>query len=95
MRPIPGLAPLLRAEGQGVFGTKMRSFIKRASAVGIKAVVDQQFERREEILAAGLVPIIEPEVDIHSPEKGGAEELLKAEHHGAARPARSQGTPSS
>ena len=79
MRPIPGLAPLLsRAEENGVFGTKMRSFIKRASPVGIKAVVDQQFDIAREILAAGLIPIIEPEVDIHSPEKGAAEELLKA-----------------
>ena len=79
MRPIPGLAPLSRgAKDNGVFGTKMRSFIQRASEVGIKAVVDQQFEVAKEIVAAELVPIIEPEVDIHSPEKGGAEELLKA-----------------
>jgi fructose-bisphosphate aldolase, class I len=80
MRPIPGLAPLLsRAKAQGVFGTKMRSFILRANHVGIKAVVDQQFEIAKEIRAADLVPIIELEVDIKSPEKGAAEELLKAQ----------------
>ncbi|HEY1653020.1 MAG TPA: fructose bisphosphate aldolase [Acidimicrobiales bacterium] len=79
MKPIPGLAPLLsRAKENGAFGTKMRSFIRRASQVGIKAVIDQQFELANEIAATGLVPIIEPEVDIHSPEKGEAEELLKA-----------------
>jgi fructose-bisphosphate aldolase class I len=79
MNPIRGLAPLLsRAKDNGVFGTKMRSFIKRASRVGIKAVVDQQFEVAEEIMSAGLVPIIEPEIDIHSPEKGEAEALLRA-----------------
>lgn len=79
MRPIPGLAPLLaRAKENGVFGTKMRSFIKRANPVGIKAVVDQQFDVARQIVAAGLLPIIEPEIDIHSPEKGAAEELLKA-----------------
>ena len=80
MRPIPGLAPLLsRAKAQGVFGTKMRSFILRANQVGIKAVVDQQFEIAKEILAADLVPIIELEVDIQSREKAAAEELLKAQ----------------
>jgi len=79
MKPITGLASLLsRAKEQGVFGTKMRSFIQLASRTGIKAVVEQQFELADQILAAGLVPIIEPEVDIHSPEKGQAEELLKA-----------------
>jgi fructose-bisphosphate aldolase, class I len=79
MKPIPRLAPLLsRAKEQGAFGTKMRSFIKRASSVGIKAVVDQQFVIARGILAADLIPIIEPEVDIHSPEKSAAEELLKA-----------------
>jgi len=78
MKPITGLASLLsRANEKGVFGTKMRSFIQLASRTGIKAVVEQQFELAEQILAAGLVPIIEPEVDIHSPEKGEAEELLK------------------
>ena len=79
MNPIPGLAHLLsRAKEKGVFGTKMRSFIQGASSVGIKAVVDQQFEVVIEIAAVGLIPIIEPEVDIRSPEKGAAEELLKA-----------------
>jgi fructose-bisphosphate aldolase class I len=79
MNAIRGLAPLLsRAKDNGVFGTKMRSFIKRASRVGIKAVVDQQFEVAQEIMSAGLVPIIEPEIDIHSPEKGEAEALLRA-----------------
>jgi fructose-bisphosphate aldolase class I len=79
MNPIPGLAHLIsRARENGVFGTKMRSFIKRANSVGIKAVVDQQFEVANEIVAAGLVPIIEPEVDIQSAEKGAAEELLRA-----------------
>jgi len=79
MKPITGLTSLLsRAKEKGVFGTKMRSFIQLASRTGIKAVVEQQFELADQILAAGLVPIIEPEVDIHSPEKGQAEELLKA-----------------
>jgi fructose-bisphosphate aldolase, class I len=79
MNPIPGLAHLLsRAKENGVFGTKMRSFIQRANDVGIKAVVDQQFEVAKEIAAADLIPIIETEVDIRSPEKGAAEALLKA-----------------
>ena len=79
MKPIPGLRPLLdRAVDKGVFGTKMRSFIKRADEGGVKAVVDQQFEIAQQIVAAGLVPIIEPEVDITSPEKEAAEVLLKA-----------------
>jgi fructose-bisphosphate aldolase class I len=79
MNPIPGLAHLLsRAKETGVFGTKMRSFIQRASSVGIKAVVDQQFEVATRIAAVDLIPIIEPEIDIRSPEKGAAEELLKA-----------------
>ena len=79
MRPMPGLGSLLsRAKEQGVFGTKMRSFIHRADHVGIKAVVDQQFELAKIIIASGLVPIIETEVDIHSPEKADAEVLLKA-----------------
>ena len=78
MKPITALASLLsRAREKVVFGTKMRSFIKLASPTGIKAVVEQQFEFADQILAAGLVPIIEPEVDIHSAEKGEAEELLK------------------
>jgi fructose-bisphosphate aldolase class I len=78
MKPIRALASLLsRAKEKGVFGTKMRSFIKLANRAGIKAVVDQQFEIADQILAAGFVPIIEPEVDIRSPQKGYAEELLK------------------
>ncbi|WP_275571198.1 fructose bisphosphate aldolase [Mycolicibacterium vanbaalenii] len=78
MKPIPGLDDLLaRARDKGVFGTKMRSVIKMPGA-GLEAVVEQQFEVGRQILAAGLVPIIEPEVDIHSPEKGKAEEQLKA-----------------
>jgi fructose-bisphosphate aldolase, class I len=79
MNPIPRLAPLLsRGRENGVFGTKMRSFITRANPVGIKAVVDQQFETAKAIMAADLVPIIEPEIDIRSPEKAAAEELLRA-----------------
>ncbi|MBI1352652.1 MAG: fructose bisphosphate aldolase [Actinomycetales bacterium] len=79
MKPMPGLDELLaRALDHGVFGTKMRSVIKLANPMGIAAVVDQQFEIGRQILAAGLVPIIEPEVDIHSPEKQDAEILLKA-----------------
>jgi fructose-bisphosphate aldolase class I len=78
MNPIPALASLLsRAVQNGVFGTKMRSFIKLGSRTGIAAVVDQQFHLANQIIAAGLVPIIETEVDIHSPEKGKAEEILK------------------
>jgi fructose-bisphosphate aldolase, class I len=79
MKPIPGLDELLaRARDKGVFGTKMRSVIKEGNEAGVKAVVDQQFEIGRQILAAGLVPIIEPEVDIHSPSKAEAEKLLKA-----------------
>jgi fructose-bisphosphate aldolase class I len=79
MNPIPGLAPLLsRARENDVFGTKMRSFITRANRDGIEAVVDQQFDVAKTIMAAGLVPIIEPEIDIRSPEKEAAEDLLKA-----------------
>ena len=78
MKPMPGLEALLaRAVDKGVFGTKMRSVIQLANKAGVDAVVDQQFEIGRQILAAGLVPIIEPEVDIHSPEKTGAETLLK------------------
>ena len=78
MKPMPELAALLnKAKAKGIFGTKMRSFITRANAAGIKAVVDQQFAAAAQILAAGIVPIIEPEVDIHCPEKGSAEETLK------------------
>ena len=79
MKPIPGLDDLLaRAKAHGVFGTKMRSVIKQADAAGVEAVVKQQFEIGRQILAAGLVPIIEPEVDIHCPDKAAAEDLLKA-----------------
>jgi fructose-bisphosphate aldolase class I len=79
MKPMPELDALLdRAVRKGVFGTKMRSVVKLANAGGIKAIVDQQFEIAHRILAKGLVPIIEPEVDIHSPEKSAAEDLLKA-----------------
>ncbi len=79
MKPMPGLDDLLaRALAKGVFGTKMRSVIKLANDAGVEAVVAQQFEVGNQILRAGLVPIIEPEVDINSPEKGAAEELLKA-----------------
>lgn len=78
MKPIPGLDELLeRAKSHGVFGTKMRSVVKLANPAGVQAVVDQQFEIGRQILAAGLVPIIEPEVDINSPEKAEAEALLK------------------
>jgi fructose-bisphosphate aldolase class I len=79
MKPMPGLDDLLeRAVGKGVFGTKMRSVIKLANPLGVQAIVDQQFEVGRQILGHGLVPIIEPEVDIHSTEKAQAEELLKA-----------------
>ena len=78
MKPMPELYALLaRAKAKGVFGTKMRSVIKLANAEGVKAVVDQQFEVGKRIIAAGLVPIIEPEVDIKSPEKAQAEGLLR------------------
>jgi fructose-bisphosphate aldolase, class I len=79
MQPIPALAALLdKAKAKGIFGTKMRSVIKQAKAAGIKDIVSQQFEVAGQIVAAGLVPIIEPEVDIHCPEKAKAEEVLKA-----------------
>ena len=77
MKDIPGLDDLLaRAKAKRIFGTKMRSVIKMADKAGVKAVVDQQFEIGRRIIAAGLVPIIEPEVDINSPEKAEAEALL-------------------
>ena len=80
MKPMPDLDALLqKAKSKNVFGTKMRSVIKEASAEGIKANVAQQFEIGRRIVAAGLVPIIEPEVDIHCPQKAEAEALLKAE----------------
>jgi fructose-bisphosphate aldolase, class I len=79
MKPIPGLAALLeKAKAKHIFGTKMRSFIKQADEAGIKDIVRQQFELSAQIIAAGLVPIVEPEVDIHCPEKAKAERLLKA-----------------
>jgi fructose-bisphosphate aldolase class I len=79
MKPMPDLDALLeKAKAAGIFGTKMRSVIKEANAAGIKAVVNQQFEIGRRIVAAGLVPIIEPEVDIHCPDKEGAEEILHA-----------------
>ena len=78
MKPMPELDSLLaRAKENGVFGTKMRSVIKLANSAGVKAVVDQQFEIGRRIVEAGLVPIIEPEIDINSPEKEQAEALLK------------------
>ena len=78
MKDMPGLdGLLLRARENGVFGTKMRSVIKRATPAGVQRVVDQQFEVGLRILVAGLVPILEPEVDIHAPDKAEAERLLR------------------
>jgi len=78
MKPMPELAALLdKANTKGMFGTKMRSVIKEANGAGIKSVVSQQFEIARQILAAGLVPIVEPEVDIHCREKAKAEAFLK------------------
>ena len=79
MKPMPDLDALLaKARSKNIFGTKMRSVIKQAKADGIAAIVSQQFEVGKQIIAAGLVPIIEPEVDIHCPDKAEAETLLKA-----------------
>jgi fructose-bisphosphate aldolase, class I len=79
MKPMPALAALLeKAKSKRIFGTKMRSVIKQANAAGIKAIVNQQFELAAQIIAAGLMPIVEPEIDIHCPEKAKAEGLLKA-----------------
>jgi fructose-bisphosphate aldolase class I len=79
MKPMPELDALLeRAVAKGVFGTKMRSVVKLADPKGVQAVVDQQFEVGKQILGHGLVPILEPEVDIKSPQKAEAEDLLKA-----------------
>jgi len=90
MKPIHDLSALLqKAKSEGVFGTKMRSVIKEANAAGIARVVDQQFEVAKQIVAAGLVPIIEPEIDVHSPTKAECEALLKTEllkHLDALRP---------
>ena len=78
MKPMPELAGLLeRAVSKNIFGTKMRSVIKTANSEGINAVVDQQFSIAKQILSAGLMPIIEPEVDIHSPEKLESEILMR------------------
>lgn len=78
MKPIPDLDALLaKGRKKNVFGTKMRSVVKQANRVGIRAIVKQQFEIGRQILAAGLVPILEPEVDIHCPDKAEAEKLLK------------------
>jgi fructose-bisphosphate aldolase, class I len=78
MKPMPQLAALLdKARSKRIFGTKMRSVIKQANPASIKSIVRQQFEVAEQIIAAGLVPIIEPEVDIHCPQKARAEALLK------------------
>jgi len=79
MKPMPALAELLeKAKSKRIFGTKMRSVIKQANEAGIKNIVNQQFELAAQIIAAGLMPIVEPEVDIHCPEKAKAEGLLKA-----------------
>ncbi|MEL7311788.1 MAG: fructose bisphosphate aldolase [Pseudomonadota bacterium] len=79
MKPMPALDALLeKANQKGIFGTKMRSVIKQANEQGIEAIVAQQFEVGKQIIAAGLVPIIEPEVDIHCPDKAEAEAMLKA-----------------
>ncbi|HHT80799.1 MAG TPA: fructose bisphosphate aldolase [Spirochaetales bacterium] len=80
MKPIPNLWALLeRAVKHGIFGTKMRSVIKEANSRGIKKIVEQQFEIAKIILKAGLVPIIEPEVDIHSKDKQASEKIMKSE----------------
>jgi fructose-bisphosphate aldolase class I len=80
MKPIPGLEQLLiTAKSKGIFGTKMRSVIKGANPAGVLAIVKQQFETGLQIIKAGLIPIIEPEVDIHCQNKGEAEILLKKE----------------
>jgi len=77
MKPMPDLPALLqKAKANGIFGTKMRSVIKQANQAGVDAIVAQQFEIGKQIVAAGLVPIIEPEVDIHCPDKAEAEDLL-------------------
>jgi fructose-bisphosphate aldolase class I len=79
LKSMPQLAALLdRANAKRIFGTKMRSFVKQANEAGIKDVVSQQFEVARQIIATDLVPIIEPEVDIHCPDKAKAEEVLKA-----------------
>jgi fructose-bisphosphate aldolase class I len=78
MKPMPGLDDLLeRGVAKNIFGTKERSVIKLADPKGVQAIADQQFEVGRQVLSHGLVPILEPEIDIHSPEKARAEELLK------------------
>ncbi|WP_242096931.1 fructose bisphosphate aldolase [Sphingomonas sp. CROZ-RG-20F-R02-07] len=80
MKPIPGLDPLLaRAKSLGVFGTKMRSVVKSASATGIAAIVAQQFEIAAQIAGHGLMPILEPEVSLKSPDRAAAETMLHDE----------------
>jgi len=82
MKPVPDMSVLLsQAKSNGVFGTKMRSVIKQANSAGVDAVVKQQFDIGRQILEAGLVPIIEPEVDIHCDSKREAEDLLLAALH--------------
>jgi fructose-bisphosphate aldolase, class I len=79
MKPMPELAALLdRGKAKHIFGTKMRSLIKQADGAGIVDIVSQQFDVARQIIAADLVPIVEPEVDIHCPQKAAAEDLLKA-----------------
>jgi fructose-bisphosphate aldolase class I len=79
MKPMPAITALLeKAKAKRIFGTKMRSVIKQASEAGIKDIVNQQFEIAAQIIAADLLPIVEPEIDIHCPEKAKAEALLKA-----------------
>ena len=79
MKPMPNLSTLLdKAREKQIFGTKMRSVIKQANEAGINEIVNQQFEIGNEIISADLVPILEPEIDIHCPEKAKAEQLLKA-----------------
>ena len=80
MKPMPTLDDLLKkAKSKGIFGTKERSVIKQNNPEGIKAVVKQQFEIARQVLSHGLVPIVEPEVDIKNPDKKGSEEVLKKE----------------
>src|SRR5262245_2589526 len=79
MKPIRTLGALLeKAKSKRIFATKMRSFIKQADTTGIKEIVNQQSELAAQIIASGLIPLVEPEIDIHCPEKAKAEELLKA-----------------
>ncbi len=78
MKPMPELGALLdKAKGKHIFGTKMRSVVKQANETGINDIVGQQFEVGQQIISADLLPILEPEIDIHCPEKAKAEQLLK------------------